>query len=74
VTNSSSARNRPERGITVDRVAVHANGTMLAELLHLASQGELSTRVAQIYPFEKAVDANQQYARPGLPDRIVLVP
>jgi NADPH2:quinone reductase len=47
----------PERGIDVARVGVHVDGPGLAELVRLAEDGVVTTRVAQTLPVTHATEA-----------------
>ncbi|MEU6748344.1 NADP-dependent oxidoreductase [Spirillospora sp. NPDC046719] len=64
----------PERGISVHRVHVTADGARLAELVSLAEQGRFTLRVAQDFPFEQAPQAHAMLAKGGVRGRVLLTP
>ncbi|WP_143060316.1 zinc-binding dehydrogenase [Streptomyces sp. TLI_105] len=55
-----------ELGIHVDHRYVKADGTLLAELAHLADQGVLQVRVAGPHPLDQAATAHARMAEGGL--------
>jgi NADPH:quinone reductase-like Zn-dependent oxidoreductase len=63
-----------ERGIRVEPVMVHSNGTELADLARLVEQGVLTLRVADTVPFADVADAHARLAKGGVRGRLVLVP
>ncbi|WAP61016.1 NADP-dependent oxidoreductase [Streptomyces sp. S465] len=63
-----------ERGIRVDALDVHADGTQLAELSQLADQGVVLARIAETFSLADAEAAHARLAEGGLRGRIVLVP
>ncbi|WP_327146558.1 NADP-dependent oxidoreductase [Nocardia sp. NBC_01327] len=64
----------PLRGITVMNQWIAADGAALSELVRAASQGQLSTRIAETLPLTEAVRAHQLLAKGGLRGRVVLIP
>jgi NADPH:quinone reductase len=64
----------PLRGTRVHNVWIRADGHRLAELGALAGAGQLSVRVADTYPLDKAAVAFDRLGRGGLRGRLVLVP
>lgn len=73
--NASRAVNPPaERGIRLDTVLVHSDGTQLAELADLVEQGVLTLTVAETLPLADVVDAHAKQAKGGVRGRLVLVP
>jgi NADPH:quinone reductase-like Zn-dependent oxidoreductase len=69
-----NARPSPERGITVDAVATHADGHRLAGLLARTASGELPARVHTVVPLDQVADAHRAMARGGVRGRYVLKP
>lgn len=65
----------PERGIEVSTVMSHADGAALAELLRLAADGTVPTRIAATRPLSKAAEAYREAeAAPGSDGRWLLIP
>lgn len=65
----------PERGIGVSTVMSHADGETLADLLRLAADGTVPTRIAATRPLSKAAEAYQEAtAAPGSDGRWLLIP
>jgi NADPH:quinone reductase-like Zn-dependent oxidoreductase len=64
----------PDRGITVDTVQVHPDREQLAEIVAAADRGELTARVADVYPLERAAEAHARQEQGGLRGRLVLTP
>ncbi|MGZ9928689.1 alcohol dehydrogenase catalytic domain-containing protein [Streptomyces sp. NC-S4] len=62
------------RGVRVDHVWVAADGAALAGLSALAGRGELTLRVADTLPLDRAAAAHHRLAAGGLRGRLVLVP
>jgi NADPH:quinone reductase-like Zn-dependent oxidoreductase len=62
------------RGITVEQLFIHANHAELDELAHLVEQNVISTRVAESYPLDEAMQAYKRLAEGGVRGRLVLVP
>jgi NADPH:quinone reductase len=63
-----------ERGISVETVLVRSDGARLRELVTLVEQGQLTLRLAQVFPFDQAAQAHELLAKGGVRGRIVLVP
>ncbi|MFD1828024.1 MULTISPECIES: NADP-dependent oxidoreductase [Mumia] len=64
----------PGRGISARAVSVAPDPDRLATLLQLADREVLPTRIADVLPLEKVVEALQRVAAGGLRGRYVLVP
>ncbi|WP_234538777.1 NADP-dependent oxidoreductase [Streptomyces shenzhenensis] len=64
----------PLRGIKVSEQWVAADGSALAWLSSLAARGQLSLRVADALPLNRADEAHKALARGGLRGRLVLTP
>lgn len=62
------------RGIRVANTWIRADGTQLADLVHLVDTGALTPRVADILPLDRVADAHKRVAEGGVRGRIVLVP
>ncbi|MBC9714875.1 NADP-dependent oxidoreductase [Streptomyces sp. TRM66268-LWL] len=69
-----SARPAAERGIRVDVVVAHPDGTRLSGLLADVASGRLPARVHAVFPLEQAGDAHRAMAKGGVRGRIVLKP
>jgi NADPH:quinone reductase-like Zn-dependent oxidoreductase len=63
-----------ERGIRMEVVGLHSDGTQLRELVRLVERGHLTLRVADVLTFEQVSEAHARFAKGGLRGRIVLVP
>ncbi|MBO1337824.1 NADP-dependent oxidoreductase [Streptomyces sp. VRA16 Mangrove soil] len=63
-----------ERGVRTGAVEVAADGRRLAELVRLAQDGVLTTRVAQTYALTDAEKAHARLAEGGVRGRLVLIP
>ncbi|HEY0804195.1 MAG TPA: NADP-dependent oxidoreductase [Pseudonocardiaceae bacterium] len=73
--NVSRAVNPPaERGIRLDTVLVHSDGTQLAELADLVERDVLTLQVADTLPLADVADAHAKQAKGGVRGRLVLVP
>ncbi len=68
------AKQAAERGITVDAVATHPDGSRLAELLARTASGELPARVHAVVPLDQVGDAHRAVAKGGVRGRYVLEP
>ncbi|MFE6507085.1 alcohol dehydrogenase catalytic domain-containing protein [Nocardioides sp. NPDC057767] len=65
----------PERDIEVSTVMSHADGATLTDLLRLAADGTVPTRIAATRPLSKAAEAYQEAtAAPGSDGRWLLIP
>ncbi|WP_328455078.1 NADP-dependent oxidoreductase [Amycolatopsis sp. NBC_00438] len=64
----------PLRGVRVRGVWIRADGTRLAELARMASEGVLPLRVADVLPLSDAAKAHERLAAGGLRGRLVLTP
>ncbi|WP_372344546.1 NADP-dependent oxidoreductase [Streptomyces sp. KL116D] len=64
----------PERGVRTAAVEVAPDGARLAELVRLADEGVLTTRVAETYALADAVKAHARLAEGGVRGRLVLIP
>ena len=62
-----------ERGIRVEKVSVHGDGTRLAELAALAESGALPLRVAATVPFENVAEAHVLLEKGGVRGQVVLL-
>src|ERR1700728_3529729 len=69
-----SAKLPTERGIRVDTVMVHPDGSRLAGLLARTASGELPARVHAVVPLDHVADAHRAVAKGGLRGRYVLTP
>jgi NADPH:quinone reductase-like Zn-dependent oxidoreductase len=69
-----AARPAPERGVTVDVVVTHPDGTRLGDLLARAASGELPARVHAVVPLDHVADAHRAVAQGGVRGRYVLKP
>jgi len=74
VAVTTPAQPPPQRGIRVALVLVRPDGAALAELLGLAANGDLTTRVAATYPLTQVAQAHERLAQGGVRGRLVLVP
>ncbi len=64
----------PERGIDVSRVGVGVDQPGLAELVRLAEEGAITTKVSQAFPVARAADAYRALAaEPGRRGKLVIV-
>ncbi|MDM7854547.1 zinc-binding dehydrogenase [Cellulomonas alba] len=63
-----------EREIRVDTVHVVGDGSQLAELALLATDGAITARVAAMFPLAEAADAYRTVAQGGLRGAVVLIP
>ncbi|MER7732605.1 NADP-dependent oxidoreductase [Streptomyces erythrochromogenes] len=61
-----------ERGVRVEEQEVAADGELLARLVSLVEQGELTLRVAEAFPLAEAAKAHDRLATPGVRGRIIL--
>ncbi|MEU4837673.1 NADP-dependent oxidoreductase [Nocardia testacea] len=64
----------PERGIATTAVVSHPDGARLSDLLALAANGLLPTRVAAVLPLDQVADAHRAVAAGGIRGRHVLTP
>jgi NADPH:quinone reductase len=64
----------PERGIEPAVLSVEPDGKQLAELSRLAGSGELTTRLAERLPLERAAEAHRRLAAGGVRGKLVLIP
>ncbi|MER7171906.1 NADP-dependent oxidoreductase [Streptomyces mesophilus] len=69
-----SAKPAAERGITVDVVVSHPDGSRLSPLLARVAAGGLPARVHAVLPLERAAGAHRAMAKGGVRGRIVLQP
>ena len=72
VTTSPAALPEPRRGITAEAVGVQPDAAALAELARLCANGELISRVAEVVPFDGAVEALRSLGRGSTPGKVVL--
>lgn len=72
VTVLDYAMPSPERGVRVDKVGVHPDGTALQRLLDLAAVGSLRPRIADTLPLAEAAKAQEIAAAGGLRGKLVL--
>jgi NADPH:quinone reductase-like Zn-dependent oxidoreductase len=63
-----------ERGIRVEAVATHADGTRLADLLARTAAGKLPARVHAVVPLDQVADIHRAVAKGGVRGRYVLEP
>lgn len=63
-----------ERGIRVEAVMAHPDGTRLGELLARTVSGELPARVHAVVPLDQVADAHKAVAKGGVRGRYVLTP
>lgn len=62
----------PERGIRVEVVRVVGNHEQLAWVAVAADRGELTARVAEVFPLERAADAHARLEKGGVRGRLIL--
>ena len=63
-----------ERGITVNAVLTHPDGSRLGGLLARTASGELPARVHAVLPLDQVADAHRAVAKGGVRGRYVLKP
>lgn len=63
-----------ERGIRVEAVMAHPDGTRLGELLARTVSGDLPARVHAVVPLDQVADAHKAVAKGGVRGRYVLAP
>lgn len=68
------AQPEPERGIEPQTVRVHSDSRQLAELAARVDAGQLTLRLAEALPFERAGEAHQRIDKGGVRGRLVLIP
>jgi NADPH:quinone reductase-like Zn-dependent oxidoreductase len=70
----SGAAPPPLRGTTVAKVWIRANDPRLADLVSLVDKGELTLRVAETFPLDRAADAHRRFEAGGVRGRLILTP
>lgn len=74
VTSVPTAVPGPARGITPETVQVQPDAGALTELIGRAAAGELTVRIAEVFPLERFRDGYERLARGGLRGKIILTP
>ncbi|MGW3618063.1 NADP-dependent oxidoreductase [Micromonospora arida] len=74
VAASPPLRPEPVRGIRTSALEVLPDGTRLSELVKLVTSGDITLRVADVYPFADAATAHERLAQGGVRGGVVIVP
>jgi NADPH:quinone reductase-like Zn-dependent oxidoreductase len=69
-----AARPATERGVRVNVVTTHPDGTRLGDLLARTASGELPARVHAVVPLDQVADVHRTLAKGGVRGRYVLKP
>jgi NADPH:quinone reductase-like Zn-dependent oxidoreductase len=64
----------PLRGTNVVTVFIHGDDPRPADLVSLVDKGELTLRVADTFPLDRAADAHRRFEAGGVRGRLVLEP
>ncbi len=70
----TGARPKPERGVSIANVYVHADGEQLRDLAVLLAQRELEVPIGAVYPLEGAAQALALVTSRGARGAVVLQP
>jgi NADPH:quinone reductase-like Zn-dependent oxidoreductase len=74
VAASPPLRPKPVRGIRTLALDVLPDGSRLGELVKFVTSGDISLRVAGVYPFAEAAAAHDRLAQGGVRGGVVIVP